>query len=163
VGGGAKEGVYNVEIVEPATNLGLHRGRSPTASRSATARRHGFRRCGELHASPTARRHLDLRRPVRVTVSQLTRKYKILAPAATDGTQIAAGILLADADATAADAKIAVVSRSAEVNANELTYPGGDHRGAEGHCDRAAPGRRRDGPPLSGPANPLIPSGEKQP
>jgi hypothetical protein len=60
-----------------------------------------------------------------ITVSQLTAKYKVLNPAGTDGSERAAGILLADVNATAADQACAVISRQAEVNGNELAYPGG--------------------------------------
>jgi hypothetical protein len=60
-----------------------------------------------------------------VTVSQLTQKFSVLAPAATDGTQRAAGILIADVDATSADQPCAVFARLGEVNSNELVWPGG--------------------------------------
>ena len=53
-------------------------------------------------------------------------KYTILAPAAATGEQAAAGILVPNCNATAAD----VITRSllrgpAQVNANDLTWPGG--------------------------------------
>lgn len=60
-----------------------------------------------------------------VTVSQLTVKYLVLTPAATDGSQRAAGILIADTDATSADTACPVLTRLAEVNSNELVWPGG--------------------------------------
>lgn len=53
-------------------------------------------------------------------------KYTILAPAAGTGEQVAAGILVPNCNATAAD----VITRSllrgpAQVNATDLTWPGG--------------------------------------
>lgn len=52
-------------------------------------------------------------------------KFTILAPGASDGSQLAAGILWADVDATAADAPGGAVTRDAEVTGGELTWPGG--------------------------------------
>lgn len=52
-------------------------------------------------------------------------KYTILAPAASDGSQTAAGILWDGLDATSADVPGVAVTRLAEVTAGELTYPGG--------------------------------------
>lgn len=51
--------------------------------------------------------------------------YSILAPAGTDGTQIAAGILYASVNAASADKPCVVFKRQGEVNSNELTWPGG--------------------------------------
>ena len=53
-------------------------------------------------------------------------KYTALAPAATNGSQNAAGILWGPADATAADAAAVVVLRGpAIVNRNDLIWPDG--------------------------------------
>jgi hypothetical protein len=60
-----------------------------------------------------------------VTVSQLTTKYLVLTPAATDGSQRAAGVLVDAVDATSSDLPCLVLARLAEVNANELVWPGG--------------------------------------
>lgn len=51
--------------------------------------------------------------------------YSILAPAATDGTQHAAGILYAGVDASSADTLACVVVRDMEANANEIVWPAG--------------------------------------
>jgi len=50
-------------------------------------------------------------------------KYKVLDPAASDGSEVAAGILYDAVDASAAEG-VAVV-RLAEVNAAELVWPAG--------------------------------------
>jgi Bacteriophage lambda head decoration protein D len=52
-------------------------------------------------------------------------KYKALDPAASDGSQTAAGILYDAMDASAADAEGVAVVRLAEVNAAELVWPAG--------------------------------------
>jgi hypothetical protein len=52
-------------------------------------------------------------------------KFTALAPAGTDGSQTATGILFAAKDASSADANCAVVSKMAVVNAAELVWPVG--------------------------------------
>lgn len=59
-----------------------------------------------------------------ITVAAGSGKWKVLAPAAQDGSQRAAGVLLADTDATSADKACVVVARQAEVNGLDLTWPG---------------------------------------
>ena len=58
-----------------------------------------------------------------ITLSGLTAKYTQVAPAATDGSQIAAGILFAETNATAADTRAAFVTKHAAVTNALLTYP----------------------------------------
>jgi hypothetical protein len=60
-----------------------------------------------------------------ITVAAGSGKFTILAPAAEDGSQVAAGILVAAVDASAADVACVNLARYAEVNTNELTWPGG--------------------------------------
>jgi hypothetical protein len=60
-----------------------------------------------------------------ITVAAGTGKLTILAPAAADGSQVAAGILVAPVDASAADVPCVILSRYAEVNGYELTWPAG--------------------------------------
>jgi hypothetical protein len=125
VGGGAKEGDYTITIIEPATNLGVFEVQDPDGNVVGRGNV-GTAFAGDINFTITdGATDAASGDQFIVTVSQLTRKYKILAPAATDGTQRAAGILLSDTDATSAD-KVAVgVVRAAEVNANELVWPGG--------------------------------------
>jgi hypothetical protein len=54
-----------------------------------------------------------------------TGKYRALNPAASDGSQTAAGVLYDAVDATTADAEGVAVVRLAEVNAAELLWPVG--------------------------------------
>lgn len=125
IGGGAKEGVYVIEIVEPAANLGAFDVTDPDGVKVG----HGVVGtpfAGDVNFTITdGATDAASGDQFTVTVSQLTKKFKILAPAATDGTQRAAAVLLADTDATSADKACAVVARAAEVNANELVWPGG--------------------------------------
>lgn len=125
VGGGAKVGVYKAICIEPATNLGTFEVEDPDGFIIGRAN------VGSAFAGPVNFTISDGATDFvsgdifEITVSQLTQKHKILAPAATDGTQIAAGILFADVDASAADQKCLVIARQAEVNGNELVWPGG--------------------------------------
>lgn len=60
-----------------------------------------------------------------VTVAAGSEKYVILAPAATNGTQLAAGILFDNVDATSADIEAVAYVRDCEVNGSEITWPAG--------------------------------------
>ncbi|NTG12332.1 head decoration protein [Agrobacterium rhizogenes] len=51
-------------------------------------------------------------------------KFKPLAPDATDGTQIAAAIILQHADATAVDQEVVNLKRRAQVVSQNLVWPG---------------------------------------
>ncbi|HZF19501.1 MAG TPA: head decoration protein [Burkholderiales bacterium] len=124
VGGGAKEGIYMVELitagataaftVEDPNGVNIGHGAIGTAFAGAV----NFTITNVGGTSVAGDRYT-------VTVSQLTKKFKILAPAATDGTQIPAGILFAPVDASAADQACCVITRNAELNSNELVWPGG--------------------------------------
>jgi hypothetical protein len=52
-------------------------------------------------------------------------KYTVLAPAAGDGSEAAAGILFAATDATSADEECVLILRDAEVNGGEIGWPAG--------------------------------------
>lgn len=60
-----------------------------------------------------------------ITVTALTEKWTELAPAAVNGSQVAAGLLYRDTDASAADADAVVIARAAAVNLNKLVWPAG--------------------------------------
>jgi hypothetical protein len=125
VGGGAREGVYKVTIVEPVAANGEFVVESPDG-RNVGNGTVGVAFTGEVNFTITdGTPDFSAGDQFEITVSALTVKYKVLNPTGTDGSQFAAGILLADVNATAADQACAVVSRAAEVNGNELVYPGG--------------------------------------
>lgn len=52
-------------------------------------------------------------------------KFVILTPLASDGSQLAAGILWGGRDVTAADKQGVIMARLCEVNASELIWPAG--------------------------------------
>lgn len=52
-------------------------------------------------------------------------KFVVIDPTKTDGSQSAAAILWAGADAASADTAVVVIARSAEVKADALTWPAG--------------------------------------
>ncbi|NKJ79641.1 head decoration protein [Rhizobium leguminosarum] len=54
-----------------------------------------------------------------------TGKFKPLAPAASDGTQLAAAIILQNANATSADITVVNLKRRAQVVRQELVWPAG--------------------------------------
>jgi predicted RecA/RadA family phage recombinase len=58
----------------------------------------------------------------RVTAS---KKVVPLAPAATDGSQTAVGMLLDDCDATAEDKRVVLMARDFEADGEVLTWPSG--------------------------------------
>jgi hypothetical protein len=58
-----------------------------------------------------------------ITVAVGSLKYTILAPAALDGSAAAAALLFDAVDATAADKKVTLMTRSCEINSNEVTWP----------------------------------------
>ena len=56
-------------------------------------------------------------------------KYAHFDNDAGDGTETAAGVLIADCDATSADAAAAIIARDAEVNGNELVWASSEDAG----------------------------------
>lgn len=124
VGGAAKEGVYTIELITAGATAafeivgpdGLPVGHGAIGTAFTGAVNFTITNVGGTSIAGDQ---------YTVTVSQLTKKYKVLTPAATDGTQNVAGVLIADVDATAADTPCPVLTRLAEVNGNELVYPGG--------------------------------------
>ncbi len=60
-----------------------------------------------------------------VGVVTLTGKVKAIDPAASDGSQVAAGVLLQASDATASDVRSVMVARHAIVSDQALVFPVG--------------------------------------
>jgi len=52
-------------------------------------------------------------------------KYAPFDPAASDGTETAAGVVVAPSDATSADQPVLIIARDAEVDKNGLVWPDG--------------------------------------
>lgn len=123
VGGAAKEGVYKAVMVEPAANAGafvvfdpdgVMVGRGTVAVAFTGAVNFTIADGGTDFVAGDF---------FNIKVSQLTTKWKVLNPAGTDGSEVAAGILGDTVDASAADAACVVLTRDAEVNSHELTWP----------------------------------------
>ncbi len=60
-----------------------------------------------------------------ITVAAGSGKYAEMDPAATDGSQVAAGVLYAPVDAASADADAVIINRHAEVSADDLIWKTG--------------------------------------
>ena len=58
-----------------------------------------------------------------ITVAAGSDKYVVYNQDGVNGSEVAAGILYAGADATSADKDVVIIARNAEVNADELTWP----------------------------------------
>ena len=122
---GAKQGVYTATVVTAATNGGVFRVEDPD----------GFV-LGDVAVAATF--DDDIKFVIAdgatdfvvgdkflITVAVGSNKFTAVAPAAQDGSQVAAGILVASTDATAADVACAIFARYGEVNAYELIWPAG--------------------------------------
>jgi hypothetical protein len=121
-GTGAKPGVYQAVCIEPATNSGTFNVEDPDGVSighavvgSAFAGAVGFTIADGATDFAAGDRFL-------ITVAEGSDKYKEYNPANTDGSQVPAGLLLDNVDATDADQTSVAVVREAEVNANELVW-----------------------------------------
>lgn len=63
--------------------------------------------------------------PLGSVLSLLAGKYRVLDPAAVDGTEKAVAVLAEHVDATAADAPGVVIARGATLELTELVWPAG--------------------------------------
>lgn len=124
VGGAAKEGLYRAIIIEPGTNAGIFMVVDPEGEfvgRGTVAVAFASDHVNFTIADATDFVSGD---GFDIKVSQLTVKYKVLNPAGTDGSNRAAAVLVDAVDASAADKACVIIARHAEVNGNELTWPG---------------------------------------
>lgn len=125
VQGAAIEGVYKVIMIEPGTNAGIFALYDPEGRLVGRGTVAVAFTSDHLNFTISDATDFVAGDGFNITVSQLTVKYKVLNPAGTDGSNRAAGVLFADVDATSADQKCVILARDAEVNANELVWPGG--------------------------------------
>lgn len=123
IGSAARPGTYQLVCVAAAAGAGTFNFYAPDA---------GFIREVEVGAGSAPSVHIDLAIAageidfavndtflIEVTGSA----YRALDPAGDDGSQVAAGILFAAANASAADVAIVVVRRDAEIKRDALTWP----------------------------------------
>lgn len=125
VGAGAKVGIYRVRLIAAAANAGTFRVTDPD----------GFV-LGEVAVGATFDNDVKFATAdgatdfivgdgFDITIPLGAGKLKPLALNATDGTQNAVAILLDNVDATSADKRIVVLSRTAEVVLQALEWPVG--------------------------------------
>lgn len=125
---GAKVGVYKVRFVAAAANNGTFRVEDPD----------GYDLGQVIMAGGAGAWDDDIKFAVAdgaadfivgdgfdITVAAGSGKLTQYVVAGQNGSQNPGGVLLADVDATSADKAAAFIARNAEVNANELTWPGG--------------------------------------
>jgi len=127
----AREGVYTLRCIAAATNGGTFRLEGPSGNV-----------LGEFTISGGAGGTVTVNEQIKgvltdggtdfavgdgfdITVSALTAKYVALAPAGTDGSQIAAGILYAAVDASASDKPGVAWVADCEHNAAIVQWPAG--------------------------------------
>ncbi len=121
-GTGAKDGVYKVTFIEPGTDLGTFEVEDPDGVVVGTGVV-GTAFAGEVNFTITdgaadfvAGDQFD------VTVAAGTGKVKASPDTASDGSEVAVGILLNAVDASAEDTKGVIIARDAIVSRAALTY-----------------------------------------
>lgn len=120
-----KEGVYRATCIEPATNAGTFQVEDPYGAVVGVATV-AVAFTGEVNFTiADGATDFVAGDSFLITATQATEKWKVLNTAATDGTEIAAGIVCCDANATAADVKAPAYVRDCEVNGAEITWPAG--------------------------------------
>ena len=125
VGEDAVEGVYRLLCVAAAANAGTFNLNAPDGSliRQITV---GGGAHASTHLSITiADGATDFIVGDNYTIAVTAGNYTVLAPAATDGTQIARGVLLEAVNATAAARPCVAVYKEAVLNSAEIVWPAG--------------------------------------
>ena len=125
VGSGAQEGEYRLVCIEPAVDAGTFQVEDPDGSIIGTAVV-AVAFAGDIGLTINdGAADFIAGDSFTLTVTQTTGEWQVLAPAATDGSEVAAGVLYADVDATAAATAGVVIARDAEVNGKLIGWPGG--------------------------------------
>ena len=118
----AKAGIYQIICIEPGTNLGTFSVESPNGVVIGRAIV-GAAFAGEVNFTINdGATDFVAGDRFTVTVAEGSGKYKEYNPANTDGSQVAAAILIDFADATAGDCSGVILARHAEVNKAELVW-----------------------------------------
>ena len=123
---GAKAGVYRLVIIEPATNAGAFVVEDPDGiiiGRGNVAS--AFSDGGLAFTLADGSTDFVAGDSFTITIAAGSGKYVEMDPAATDGSQIAAGVLYGDCDAAAADKEAVIIARDAEVNEALLVWISG--------------------------------------
>lgn len=118
----AKAGIYQIICIEPGTNLGTFSVEDPNGVIIGRAIV-GAAFTGEVNFTLNdGATDFVAGDRFTVTVAEGSGKYREYNPANTDGSQVAAAILIDFADATAGDCPGVVIARHAEVNKAELVW-----------------------------------------
>jgi len=125
VADGAQAGIYRVVFVQAVTDKGDFEVFDPAGNMVGTGLVGAVFTGGGLSFTIADATDFVVGDKFLVTVAVSATKYVQLAPTATDGSEVAAGILWDYCDASAADTPAAAITRTAEVNSAALTWPSG--------------------------------------
>lgn len=125
IGPAAEPGVYKLVLVTVVANAGTFNFYAPDGSLVRQITVGGGVADNDHIAITIADGAVDFAAGDTFAIEVATGNYSPLNPAATDGTQIAAGILYAGANAISAAAAVVAVARDAEVKADALIWPVG--------------------------------------
>jgi len=143
VGAGSKPGDYKLTIIEPATNAGKFTVEDPDGKFVAVGTvAVAFNAGGLAFTLADGATDFASGDGFTITVAAGSGKWAPYDNTATNGTEIATGVLLYDVDASLADAKVAVLKRGpALVKAAKLGWGANDGTGiTAGTADLAALG-----------------------
>jgi hypothetical protein len=123
VSAGAMAGVYALTVIEPAANLGAFMVQDPLGATIG----HGtvgsvFTAGGISFTLADGATDFVSGDQFAITVVAGSGKYTALNPAAADGSQNFAAMLLEDCDASSADKATAAITRNAELNRSEVGW-----------------------------------------
>lgn len=121
----AKPGVYAVRCIAAAANGGTFRVEDPDGAVIGDVAVAATFADGVKFAIADGAADFIAGDGFDITVHTRTSKYVPLNFAGTDGSQVAAAILLNGADATSADVETAVLIERAQIIPNQITWPGG--------------------------------------
>jgi len=126
VGDGAHTGVYTLTITAAATNAGSFQVADPNGDVVGNGTV-GVAFVGGGLSFTLADGSIDFAAgdKFKITVSTITKKYVQLNLTGADGSEVASGILFDTTDASSADTQCVALVRGCQVNAAELTWPGG--------------------------------------
>lgn len=121
-GAGVDAGIYRISCIEPATNGGVFLVENPDGINLGAAVV-GTAFTGDVNFTLLdGSTDFVAGDSLLVTVAAGSGKYKLREVSATDGSQVAAGVLFDTVDATSADAKGVAILRDAEVNEAMLVH-----------------------------------------
>jgi|LGVF01.2.fsa_nt_gb hypothetical protein len=124
VGAGAKPGAYRATCIEPATNAGAFMVTDPDGIEVGIATvAVEFVGGGLTFTITDGTTDFSAGEGFTITVAAGSGKCVAFNQDGTDGTEVAAGILYDNTDATDADQEAVAIVRDAEVNGNDLTWP----------------------------------------